>query len=176
MQVWSLSLEDPLEEEMATLRSILTWKNPVLISKVNIWIGLSYLASWPTLCQPDILTEQLLGGPARLRDVPVTLAFWETQKVVNFQEEEVHCDQGLCMNRAFLVAQMVKNSPASVGDSGSIPRLGSFPGEGEGYILQYSCLENHMDRGAWWATVHGIPKSQTQLSGYHFHFQGISRH
>ena len=94
--------------------------------------------------------------------------------MVNFQEEEAHCDQGLCMNRASLVAQMVKNSPANAGDLGSIPGLERFPGEGKGYPLQYSCLENPMDRGAWWATVHGVPKSQTQLSKYHFHFQGIN--
>ena len=44
-------------------------------------------------------------------------------------------------------------------------------GEGNGNLLQYSCLENLMDRGAWWATVHGVAKSQTQLSNQHFHFQ-----
>ena len=42
-----------------------------------------------------------------------------------------------------------------------IPSLGRFPGEGNGYSLQYSCLENSKDRGAWWATVHGVAKSQT---------------
>ena len=50
------------------------------------------------------------------------------------------------------------------GDSGSIPELDRSPGEGNGYSLQYSCLENSMDRGAWWATVHGVTKSQTGLS------------
>ena len=50
------------------------------------------------------------------------------------------------------------------GDLGSIPGLGRFPGEGNGYPLQYSCLENSMDRGAWWATAHGVAKSQTRLS------------
>ena len=48
---------------------------------------------------------------------------------------------------------------------GSIPGLGRFPREGNGYPLQYSCLENSMDRGAWWAMVYGVAKSQTQLSG-----------
>ena len=53
---------------------------------------------------------------------------------------------------------VVKNLPANAGDirdSGSIPGSGRFPGEGHGNPLQYSCLENPMDRGAWWATVHG---------------------
>ena len=62
---------------------------------------------------------------------------------------------------------MVKNLPSNAGDvrdMGSIPGLGRSPGGGNGNPLQYSCLENPMDRGAWQATVHGIAKSQTQLS------------
>ena len=51
----------------------------------------------------------------------------------------------------------------NVGDLGSIPGLGRSPGEGNGNPLQYSCLENPMDGGVWWATVYGVPKSQTQL-------------
>ena len=57
-----------------------------------------------------------------------------------------------------------KASVCNVGDLGSIPGSGRSPGEGNGNPLQYSCLENSMDRGAWWATVHGVAKSWTQLS------------
>ena len=57
------------------------------------------------------------------------------------------------------MAQMVKNPPA--GGPGSIPGLGRSPGEGNGYSLQYSCLENSMDRGALRIPVHGVAKSQT---------------
>ena len=53
-----------------------------------------------------------------------------------------------------------RNLPANAGDQGLILDL-SDPGEGNGNPLQYSCLENPMDRGAWWATVHGVAKSQT---------------
>ena len=53
-----------------------------------------------------------------------------------------------------------KESACSAGDLGSIPRLGRSPGEGNGNPLQYSCLENFMDTGAWWAAVHGVAKSQ----------------
>ena len=56
---------------------------------------------------------------------------------------------------------MVKNLPANAGDAGdmdSIPGLGKLPGEGNGSPLEYSCLENPMDRGAWWATVHEVAK------------------
>ena len=54
-----------------------------------------------------------------------------------------------------------KESTCNAGDLGSIPGSGQSPGEGNGNPLQYSCLENCMDRGAWWATVHGVTKSQT---------------
>ena len=57
-----------------------------------------------------------------------------------------------------------KESACSTGDHGSIPGLGRTPGEGNGNPLQYSCLEDPMDRGAWWAKVHGVSKSWTQLS------------
>ena len=53
---------------------------------------------------------------------------------------------------------VVKNLPANEGDVGSIPGLGSSLGEGNGNLLQYSCLEKLMDRGAWQATVHGVAK------------------
>ena len=59
-----------------------------------------------------------------------------------------------------------KDSACNVEDLGSIPGLGRSPGEGDGYLLQYSFLENSMDRGAWRATVHGITKSQTRLSDW----------
>ena len=57
-----------------------------------------------------------------------------------------------------------KESACTMGDGGSIPRSGRSPGEGNSNSLQYSCLENSMDRGAWWATVHGVTKNQTQVS------------
>ena len=54
-----------------------------------------------------------------------------------------------------------KESARNVGVLGSVPGLGRSPGEGNGNPLHYSCLENSMDRGAWWATVHGVTKSWT---------------
>ena len=69
---------------------------------------------------------------------------------------------GLCMG--FPSGSVLKNLPASAGDLGSTPGSGRSLGEGNGYPLQYSSLENSMDRGAWWATAHGVAKSQTQLS------------
>ena len=67
----------------------------------------------------------------------------------------------------FPIGSVVKNPPAMqethIGDGVSIPGLGRYPGEGNGNPLQYSCQENPMDRGGWWATVLGITKSHTQL-------------
>ena len=61
---------------------------------------------------------------------------------------------------------MVKNLPANAGDArdaGSIPGSGRSPGEGNGYMLQYFCLENPMDGGTWRATVHGVAKNHDLL-------------
>ena len=59
-----------------------------------------------------------------------------------------------------------KVSAYNAGDPGSIPGSGKSPGEGNGNPLQYSCLENPMDKGAWLATVHGVAKSRTRLSDF----------
>ena len=75
---------------------------------------------------------------------------------------------------AFQVALVAKNLPANardLGDKGLIPGSGRSPGGGHGNPLQYSCLENPMDRGAWQATVHGVAKSQTRLKRLSTHVQ-----
>ena len=59
-------------------------------------------------------------------------------------------------------------SARNAGDLGSIPGSGRFSGEGNGNPLQYSCLENPMDGGGWWATVNGVAKSRTRLSDFNF--------
>ena len=59
-----------------------------------------------------------------------------------------------------------KESACNAGDAGSIPGSGRFSGGENGKPLQYSCLENSTERGAWWATVHGVAKGQTQLSDF----------
>ena len=63
-----------------------------------------------------------------------------------------------------------KASACNAGDLGLIPGSRKYPGEGNGNPLQYSCLENSMDGGAWWATVHRVAKSWTQLSDFTFTF------
>ena len=70
---------------------------------------------------------------------------------------------------------MVKNLPANAGDAGSIPGLERFLGRGNGHLSQYSCLKNFMDRGVWWATVHGLAKKSdtTEQLSTHTHTQGL---
>ena len=68
---------------------------------------------------------------------------------------------------------MVKNPPANAEDVDSIPGLERSPGVGNVNPLQYSCLENSMDSGAWWATVHGVAKSRTELSMQHNNDSGL---
>ena len=86
-----------------------------------------------------------------------------------------HMDQSLLLQAkevmVFPGGSVVKNPPANAGDArenvGLIPESGRSPGGGNGDPLQYSCLGNPMDREAWWATVHGVTKSQIRLSSFH---------
>ena len=70
----------------------------------------------------------------------------------------------LCLNKGLPRWLSGKQSDCNAGDSGSTPGSGTSPGERNGSPLQYSCLENAMDRGAWWAAIHEFTKSQSWLS------------
>ena len=85
--------------------------------------------------------------------------WWNQYRKQNKQEKEKSK-----VKVGFPGGSMVMNPPANAGDTGSIPGLRRSPGVGNGNSLQYSCLGNSMDREAWWATVHGMAKNQTQLS------------
>ena len=82
----------------------------------------------------------------------------------------VNVQPGDCLSPTSVLT--VKNSPASAGDvrdAGSVPGSGRSPGGQHGNPLQYSCLENSMDRGAWQPTVHGVAKSQVRLKSLSTH-------
>ena len=70
-------------------------------------------------------------------------------------------DRGAWQARIHGFSKVLDTTQRNAGDLGSIPGLGRSPGEGNGNLLQYACLENSMDGGAWWATVHGVTKSRT---------------
>ena len=82
---------------------------------------------------------------------------------VHFWNPMVHLGQ-LVYHRGLSGGSDGKESNCNAGDLGSIPGFGRSPGGGHDKSLQHSCLENSMDRGAWWATVHGVAKSWTWLS------------
>ena len=89
----------------------------------------------------------------------------------HLEEREIYCEYLKAHN------SVVENPPANVGDLGLIPPSGRFPGERNGNPLQISYLENTMDRGAWWAAVHGVAKSRTRLSDFTFtfHFPALEK-
>ena len=85
---------------------------------------------------------------------------WHKTNTVWFHLKEAHT----AINSGSPGGSVVKNPPADAGDPGSVPESGRSLGEGNDNPLQYSWLENSIDRGAWWATVHGVAKSQIRLS------------
>ena len=93
---------------------------------------------WPSQDGPPLTKSDLVGTTT-----------WPTNA-----RNPAHPRDEVCLP----VGSVVKNLPVNAGDAGSVPGLGRSPGEGNGNPPQCSCLANSMDRGAWWATVHGIAK------------------
>ena len=95
------------------------------------------------------------------------IAFQKSWIIGNNKKTHPNCCQ--LLNTTFeassngLPGVSAKESACNAGDAGLIPGLGGSPGRRHGNPLQYSCLEKPMDRGAWWATVHGVTKTQTRL-------------
>ena len=83
---------------------------------------------------------------------------------------QISTDYFFCLSLFVNPGSEDKASACNAGDQGSIPGLGRSPGEGNDNPLQYPCLENPMERGAWQATAHGVAKSWTRLSDFTFHF------
>ena len=104
----------------------------------------------------------IFQGSHRLKWKEHIKEYFETQDVLSSAINSL-CDNTNSF-RASLVAQMAKNLP--------VPGSGRSPGEGNGYPFQYSCLENPMDRGTWWDTVHEVTKSWTRLTRI---FQGSQK-
>ena len=103
---------------------------------------------------------------------------WRIPRTISMGSQRVGCDQAtftfrpilkfrIRKGRGFPGGSNSKESACSARDPSSVPGSGRSPGEGDGNLLQYSCLENSMDRGAWQATVHRVAKSQTRLSDKH---------
>ena len=113
------------------------------------------------------LVHRQLDGNILCSVSPAILSLWQTILRLFISEDrllDVIFDCYIFMSPHFTGSSAVKQPACNAADPGSIPGSGRSPGEGIGYPLQYSCLENSMDRGAWKATVHGVTKSRTELS------------
>ena len=128
-------------------------------SKVMLKIPQARLQQYMNWELPDVQAQFIKGKETRDQIANIC---WIIEKAREFQK-----------NIYFCCGSDGKASACRAGDPGSIPGLGRSPGEGNGNPLQYSCLENSMDWGAWWATVHGVAKSRTRLSNFTFTFQAI---
>ena len=135
------------------------------------------LPSPANLCQLPSSTVQEEGAGKLLklsRSVFVEMLGWEALKalfLLPYTCRPTMEDYLRNSGSYFPGGSEVKASACNAGDLGSIPGLGRYPGEGNGNPLQYSCLENPMGGGAWWATVHGVTKSRTRLSDFTFTFK-----
>ena len=136
---------DPLEWEIAAHSSILAWKIP--------WTeetgGLHQSFQW--IFRTDFLSDWLVWSPCSPRDSQ------ESSPTPQFKS---------ISSLALPYSSNGKESACDAGDQGSIPGSGRSSGERKYNPLQYSCLENSMEREAWWAIVHGVTKSQTRLSAH----------
>ena len=136
MWVWSLGLEDPLEEKMATHSGILAWKTPWTEDPGGLQsMGLQ------TIRHNWACTQRGFG---------INIVKSNCYYKMNYKSLEG-------TDSALLIFSTIGLSRGPIG-------------EGNGNPLQYSCLENPMDGGAWWAAVHGVAKSRTQLSDFTFTF------
>ena len=88
----------------------------------------------------------------------IIIHWGKIMRYIKIREETGGC---LGLSVGFPRGSVVKNLPASTGDASSIPGSGRLPGRGNGNPLQYSCLENPLNRGARWVTIHGVAESQT---------------
>ena len=133
---------------------VLSAYNDNFISSIPIWIS---FVSFPYLIAvastANTIKEEVRVG--------ILIFFQILRGTLSAFHQLISCCLWVCHKWVPQVALMVKNPPANAED---IRDMGSIPGGGHGNPLQYSCLENSMDRGAWWATVHGITESQTGLS------------
>ena len=152
------------------------------------WLGVKVAQSCPTLCNPmeyspwnspgqntGVTSLSLLQGifPTQGWNPGLPHCRWILYQLCHKgSPKALHLHSNLIrppvFHRTSLEAQTVKRLAYNVGGLGSIPGSGRSSGEGNGDPLQYSCLENPMDRRAWWATVHGVTKSRTELNDFTF--------
>ena len=122
-----------------------------------LWWYFTYICIYPSVLLPCFQAEYLRPCLARRCQKSLVFTHWVSAVTWIFVFP-------LKIHQGFPGGSVDKESACGMGEMCSIPGLGRAPGEGNGNPLQYPCLENPMDRGAWWPTVHGVAKSQTRLS------------
>ena len=173
-RVWSLGWEDPMEKEMATYCITLAWKIPWMEEPGRLQsMGLQRVGhDWATS-----LTQNNYNGNIKyywsqiITNLIIIFKVWNIlriRKMWNTNEQMLlKNDVNRLGEWASQVVLVVKSLPANAGDirdMGLIPVSGRSPGGGHGIPLQYSCLENPMDREAWLAMVHSFEESNTEVT------------
>ena len=156
-----LAWEIPWAEEPSRLQSMRSWRVQHDWATSLSLFTFMHWRKWQPTAQCSCLENPRDSG-AWWVDVCGVAQRWTRLKWLSsssisniiFKKEKLHINVGLFVG--FPDGSVVKNLPANAEDLGSIPGLGRSPGEGNGLPLQYSCLGNPMDRGAWWATVYGV--------------------
>ena len=147
----------------------LTPLDKILLSQENLLPGATYeIPNTRLMCtgkKKNMLEKQTILSPGSIYDCRSESGILP-HTCINIGLR-LSCAKEKGSSKWFWASQVVKNPPANardIGDLGLIPGLGRPPGVGNGTPLQYSCLENSMDRGAWRVTVDGVAKSRTLLS------------
>ena len=133
---------------------------------------LSFLIDWPAMESHSYLYLSLSAAPWSTKCVSWIMSL-EAGMVASFWAICLRFLGSFCFPGGASGKDLLANA-GHVRDSGSVPGLGGSPGEGHGNPLQYSCLENPMDRGVCWATVHSLAKSQTQLKRFNIAFKHMN--
>ena len=166
-----------LEKKMATHSSVLAWRIPGTEEPGGLpSLGLhrvghdwSDLAACPVLYKSNTCCCCCWNYLKALYFIYMENMTWDLKiKSYLYQwQSSIHScgcnNRAVCSNLGFLDGSGSKESACNAGDLGSIPRSGRSPGDGNSNPLQYSDLENSMDRGAWWTTAHEVSRSQTGL-------------
>ena len=171
VETWvrSLGREDPLEKGKATHSSILVWRIPWTQEPDRLQSTGSQRVrhDWATKALLWFSLSRCLGSMCWIGLTALITPSSDPLDPVYQLAENWHPWLSILWRNASPSGMVAKNLPASAGDARDaslISGSGRSPGEGNGNSLQYSCLENSIDKGAWWATVHEDPKSRTWLS------------
>ena len=152
-----------------------TWYNSCSTGRLSWWVCTCTSSPFCNDCflsQPHVKESCAQAWESRIPDCIVHGGYWKSAYFSHVIREHEFSVMGLyklwvnCPLFSNIKNRRMWSEVAwacNGGDLGSIPEWERSPGEGNGYPLQYSYLENSMERGAWWATVHGVAKSQTQL-------------